>query len=79
MTKLSDEIWLAAKIKAAGVKWGAFEGVTTIEQRKERVREAIIRNGLAGGQCGKKDGQPQSFGTVFAWVYGEALHREEAA
>jgi hypothetical protein len=78
MTKLSDEIWLAAKIKAAGVKWGAFEGVTTTEQRKERVREAILQNGLAGKQCGKKDGQPQSFAAVFAWVYAEALQREAA-
>lgn len=70
MQNLSDELWFASKIKSSGGRWDAFEGDTTKEQRREKVRAALKVNGLENKKCGKRQGQEVSFGQVFEVIYG---------
>lgn len=70
---LSDELWLVEKIKAAGGKWNAFDGVTTREQRRQSVRASLKINELGAKKCGRRQGKELSFGQVFELIYGEAL------
>lgn len=69
---LTDEMALAAVLKARGHAVDAFRGLTTTEQRKESFRRAICEAGpsLPAGQW---RGMDRTLGMVFQMVYGEAL------
>jgi hypothetical protein len=60
--KLTDEMFLAIDLRAKQVHADAFTGLTTVEQRKAKFRNAITSAGLAA-----------EFGERFAKLYGEAL------
>lgn len=69
---LTDEMALAAVLKARGHSTNAFDGLTTTERRKEVFRQAIRELGptLPAGQW---KGMERTLGMVFQLVYGESL------
>lgn len=60
--KLTDELMLATALKAKGIKTNAFDGLTTIDQRKAAFRRAIAQ-----------EGAEHVFDAQFRSVYGEPL------
>jgi len=50
-----------------------FQGDTTVDERRKRVREAILIHGLIGHTCGRREGVPVMFEDVFRQIYGEPL------
>jgi len=75
MTNFSDEIWMAGKLKQHGAS--IFDGLSTIEQRRERVRQLILANQLAGEKCGTREGKPVTFREAFEALYSEPLQIQE--
>jgi hypothetical protein len=74
--RLSDEIWLAEKLKKAGAPWKiTTEGLTSSDVRRERVRAVILGTKLEAQQCGKREGKPVTFGECFEIVYAQPLSR----
>ena len=64
------EMWLARRLGDFGA---VFSGVTDIETRKARMREAITDRHLADAICGKRGEKVETFRAVYQRVYGEAL------
>lgn len=63
---IQGEIWLAGRLGIDDL----YGGVTTREQRRERLREEILNRGMANATVGRgPDGQPESFGRVFERLY----------
>lgn len=73
VNNLSDELWLASKIRAAGGQWEVFGGLTTRDERREKIRSALKAHGLSNKKCGKRSGQEVSFGQIFEVIYGQPL------
>lgn len=77
MPKLQQEMWLAHRVgKAADMNDSlsmVFDGVTTPEQRGERVRFAIVSHGLGEKPCGRRAGQSTTFGEMYQRIYGAGL------
>lgn len=71
------EIWFATQLRRHGIT--IFDGLTTLEQRKERARAGIIEKGIASTAIGKREGKRETFATVFERLYGEPLERKEKA
>ena len=69
--KLSDELWMAAKLKECGVD--IFDGDTVPDQRLQRVRQTILAKGLSEARCGSRNKVPVSFAEAFQSLYGEPL------
>lgn len=68
------EAWMARKLELP-LSWAA--GVTTAEQRKERIRAAIREQGREYAIAGKRPGQPaETWGALFERVYGEPFSVE---
>jgi len=67
---LTDEMALAALLKARSVEIDAFDGLTTTEQRREAFRKAIAAAGAAL-PAGKWKGMERTLGMVFQIIYGE--------
>lgn len=71
---LSSEIWLVWKLRGAGAEWRYLDtGVTTKEQRRERIRAEIKRCHLEHRNCGKRNGKLLDFSAVFGLIYGQSL------
>jgi hypothetical protein len=69
----SDELALAIKLKALGMKPAAFEGgLTTVEQRRDIVRTQIRTVG-AEVTYTLRDGKRITLADQFHRAYGEAL------
>lgn len=64
---LSIEIWFARRAGCPEV----FDGDTTFELRRERVRAHLREKGIEAATAGHKNGQPMTFAEVFASVYEE--------
>jgi hypothetical protein len=60
--KLTDELMLATTLKAKGIRSDAFDGLTTVEQRKAAFRHAIVQ-----------EGAEDAFRSMFVVTYGEDL------
>lgn len=71
MTELDRELWLARRLREHGA--AVFEGVTDRDTRRERVRAAILENGLASVVVGRREGKPCTYAEAFELVYGEPL------
>lgn len=72
------EIWFATQLRRHGIT--IFDGLTTLEQRRERARAGIIEKGIGDAVIGKRSGIKLTFGAVFAELYHEPLKlKEEAA
>jgi hypothetical protein len=69
---LTEELVLAAKLKAHGISTTAFDGLTTPEQRKEAFRVAIRELG-ATYPFGTWNGMHRTYGMVFQQIYRETL------
>lgn len=66
--KITDEMWLAKKVY--GEKMMAFfQGVTTLSQRIQRMRETITLLDLSQNKVGKSD----TVATAFERLYREPL------
>lgn len=51
-----------------------FAGLTTVEQRRDRIRESIAKHDLAAQVCGQDEKhQPLTYAQVFERLYGEPL------
>jgi len=65
------EQFLARRLREHGIS--ITDGVTTVEQRRDRARKAIVDADLADVIIGRKDGKPLSYGEYFQRCFGEAL------
>ena len=73
---IAVESWIARRLRRADL----FAGVTTPDERRERVRRAILDGRLEMAVAGKRAGQAcETWREVFERVYGEPLGRREAA
>ncbi len=67
---IQGEIWLAGRLGIDDL----YGGVTTREQRRERLREEILNRGLAQVVLRRgPDGNADTYSRVFLRLYGEAL------
>lgn len=71
LDELDNEMWLANRIRAHGIF--IFEGVTTPEIRKQRMRDAINKIGSEVVVGRGKDRKPVSYARAFEHLYGESL------
>jgi hypothetical protein len=68
--EVQGELWLAGRLGIDDL----YGGVTTREQRRERLREEILNRGLAQVVLGRgPDGKSDTYSRAFARVYREAL------
>ena len=79
-SQLGREMWLVARVKRGAPKSikakavnEIFDGVTTQDLRKVRVRQCIVDFGIARCACGRREGKPVTFGQMFEFVFGEPL------
>lgn len=73
---LATEAWIARRLHRPDL----FAGVTTAEERRERVRAAILDGRMAEAIAGKRrDASCESWSQLFHRVYGEPLERGEVA
>lgn len=73
LNQINQQWDLRCRLIRAGVACKLFEGLTTWEQRKKGFRELIKLNRIADKVCGKRHGQPLTFGQLFEVVHREAL------
>jgi len=66
------EDWLVARVRDHGGH-AVLEDILTTEERRERVREAILRNGLSSVLVGRKGGKPETYAAAFQRLYGTKL------
>jgi hypothetical protein len=67
---IQGEIWLAGRLGIDDL----YGGVTTREQRRERLREEILNRGLAQVVLGRApDGKADTYSRAFERLYCEAL------
>jgi len=77
MTPLEQELWLARRLREHGAR--ITDGVTTREERRERMRAAILENGLASVVLGRgKSGKPMTYAQAFEALYSEPLEAKSA-
>lgn len=64
------ETWIARRLGEPGL----FAGVTTADERRERVRELIVSRQLHLAIAGRNpQGKPETWAALFARVYGRPL------
>lgn len=68
---ITVEIWLAKRLGDRTV----FEGATTAEERRERIRQRIVADGRQDEIAGKRaaDGVEETFAELFARLWGVPL------
>lgn len=70
------ELWLARRL-GLPLNWAA--GVTTRDQRRDRIRAAILAKGLANDVAGKRPNKtPETWAQLFQRVYGRQLDAQTA-
>lgn len=70
--KLVIEIWMARKL-GMPLCWDA--GITTNEDRRERIRAAILQQQRQGSIAGRQAGQPcETWAQLFQRVYGQSIN-----
>jgi hypothetical protein len=73
---IATETWIARRLQRPDL----FAGVTTPDERRERVRQAIVDGRMAMAVAGKRAGQSaETWREVFERVYGQPLAAKEAA
>lgn len=68
--KLADEMAFAVKLKALGIETDAFDGLTTVDQRRDRFR-AVLQS-VDDVTFAILNGKRISMAMEFARIYGEA-------
>ena len=76
---LYNEQWLLRRLREQGA--GTLDaGDTTPEERRERVRQAILTHGLTSVIIGRgKDGKPMLWPQAFEALYGVPFAAQEAS
>ena len=70
------EAWIARRLDRPDL----FAGVTTAEDRRERVRRAILDGGKSEAVAGRRPGYGcETWRETFERVYGQPLGQREAA
>lgn len=67
------EAWMARKL-GLPLSWDG--GVTTREERRERIRAAILERGVADAVAGNAKGRGETWRGLFRRVYGEGLEKQ---
>lgn len=65
----AEEVWLARRLGSPAL----FAGRTSAEERRERVRAAILERGFADRRAGMRNGTPETFRELFARLWGVPL------
>lgn len=78
MTIANDQVWFVARLREHGVEIQrsanqAIDGVTTMTERRERLRTAILAHGIAGVIVGSNNGKCESYAQAFERLFGEPL------
>lgn len=68
---LAAEILFASRLRRHGI--AIFDGLSTIEQRRDRARKGIIEFALAKERAGSNNGKPVTYAQAFEALYGEPL------
>ena len=72
--KLVIEAWMARKL---GLPLGWDGGVTTPEDRRERIRTAIVDQQRQGSIAGRQAGQPcETWAQLFLRVYSQSINQQ---
>jgi hypothetical protein len=69
--RLDAELWFVSRLRDHGI--AVFEGVTDSATRRERIREAILANGLSCLIIGRRNGKSESYQQCFERLFGERL------
>lgn len=70
------EVWIASRLQRPDL----FAGVTTADERRERVRRVILDRDMAEAIAGKRAGQScETWGELYRRVYGRDLIAQEDA
>jgi hypothetical protein len=73
---IATETWIARRLQRPDL----FAGVTTPDERRERIRQVIVDGRMAMAIAGKRAGQPaETWREVFERVYGVPLVGKVAA
>ena len=70
---LGRQYWFARRLNRPGL----FAGITTAEQRRERIRNEILSRGLADEPIGRRMGVSETHQETFERLYGQPLHVEQ--
>ncbi len=65
------DLWFVERLKVHGVN--VFDGVTTFELRRQRIREAILQAGFGDVICAKLNRKPVTYAQAFERAYGTPL------
>lgn len=71
LTQLDHEAWLVKRLGDHGAS--VFDGDTDNQTRKERIRDAILSNGLSSVIAGQHNGKHETYAAVFRRLFGEPL------
>lgn len=71
-SQLSREMWLVTQLKKRAASQ-VFDGATSQDDRKARVREVISQFNLSSIPCGQRQGKRTTFSEVFELIFGEPL------
>lgn len=74
LADLIAEQWLASRLRMPK-SWDA--GVTTAEQRRERIRAAILEKNLQDERAGWRNGYPETWAQLFQRVFRQPLQPME--
>lgn len=70
------EAWIRDRLDAPAL----FGGLTTPEERRERVRDLILGRGLEFAIAGRREGgKCETWSDLFARIYGEPLTKPNRA
>ena len=68
------ELWLARRL-GLPLSWAA--GVTTRDQRRDKIRAAIVDRNLADAVAGSAKGKPETWAQLFQRVYRQPINPME--
>lgn len=74
LADLVAEQWLARRLQMPR-SWDS--GVTTAEQRRERIRAAILERNIQDTRAGWRQGNPETWAQLFRRVYRTPLNPTE--
>lgn len=75
MPSVQVEAWICDRLRK-----DLFAGLTTPEERRERLRREIVERDMAHAVAGKRKGQTcESWSELFERIYGEPLIAPEVA
>lgn len=63
------EAWIAKRLDQPGL----FEGVTSREMRRDRLKVVLLKRELVESIAGRFDGKPITWRAIYQKLYGEAL------